>query len=152
MNFIKKAYNQQPVATALVGAVALFFAYRKIKGLFNKPVLPNVPPIPPVPSKGQSKYSFGIQEYVNFADNLFGAMYDRGTDEDRIALILGKMKTYDDVLALIDAYGKRKLKTPIPFVETDPMTLAESFYYEMPGQNEVDQYVNQPLKKTGFKF
>lgn len=145
------AYNKQPIATIGISAVLLFLGYRFVNRQFNKPRVPVVPPIPPVPGKGQNKYTYGIQEYMNFADTIYGAMYDLGTNEDLIASILGKLKTYDDVLALIDAYGKRQLKTPIPFVLTDPYTLSESFYYDME-PSDVDKYVNVPLKKTGFKF
>jgi hypothetical protein len=147
---LNKAYNQNPILVLGASAVAIFFGYRAINKAITKPRVPVVPNIPPVPGKGQNKYTFGIQEYANFADQIYSALRPNGTDEELVSRILSKMKTYDDVLALIDAYGKRPLKTPFQF-NTDPYSLSESFYYDM-DFDEIERYVNAPLKRTGFKF
>jgi hypothetical protein len=151
-NPISIVYNKYPVATSLVGVVMGYIAFRYIKNKLNKPDVPQVPPIP-VPGQipnPQSKYTYGAQQYNDFAKLLHGYMYPWGTDEDGIAKILSKMKTYDDVLALIDAYGTRTLRSEWGW-DTDPKNLAQAFDYEM-SPDYVETYVNQPLKRTGYKF
>jgi len=81
---------------------------------------------------------------------LHGYMYPWGTEEEDIARVLGKMRTYDDVLALIDAYGTRTLRSEWGW-DTDPKNLAEAFDYEM-SPEYIETYVNMPLKRTGYKF
>lgn len=151
-NPITLAYQKYPVATSVVGVVLGYIAFRSIKNALNKPKVPVVPPIP-VPGQvpnPKSKYTYGAKQYDDFAKLLHSAMYPWGTDEDRISLVLGKMQTYDDVLALIDAYGTRTLRSNFGW-DTDPMGLSEAFYSEM-SPDYVQTYVNQPLKKTGYKF
>lgn len=146
------AYNN-PIATGL-GALALFFGgkliYNKFFNKTNIPLVPPIPPIPPTPQKGQIVYSYSPQQYSDFAQQLFVAMDGGGTNEEMISKILSKMKTFGDVLALIDSYGKRKLGTGFGW-DTSPMSLSESFYYEM-DDNEIAASVNTPLKKTGYSF
>ena len=151
-NPIAIAYDKYPIATSLVGVALGYIAFRLVKNKLNKP---NIPPVPPIPVPGQvpnpqSKYTYGSQQYNDFAKLLHNYMYPWGTDEDAIAKVLGKMKTYDDVLALIDAYGTRTLRSEWGW-DTDPKNLAEAFDYEM-SPEYIETYVNQPLKRTGYKF
>lgn len=155
-NFIKDFAKQNPIVTIVVVGVGGFLAYRGIRKLIrnkpNVPVVPPIPPVPPVPGGGQtqSKYTFGAQQYADFAERIHNAMYPLGTDEDAIANVLKKMVTYNDVLALIDAYGTRSLREWYGG-DSDPLTLSESFYADM-SPEYIETYVNQPLKKTGYKF
>jgi hypothetical protein len=157
--FIKDFAVNNPITTTVVVGVAGFVAYRVISKLVNnasgkKPKVPERPQIQPVPEKpgkqGATQYTYGANQYADFADLLHDAMYEWGTDESAIADVLGQMKTYDDVLALIDAYGKRTTRAWYGG-DTSPMTLAQTFYDELSPEYRAT-YVNQPLKKTGYKF
>lgn len=142
--------NPIPVTAGVL--VLGFIGYRLIKKVTNKERIPVVPPIPSpsdTPS-GKNKYTYGSQQYSDFAKSLYNAMDGAGTAEDKIAEVFGKLKTYEDVLALIDAYGVRKLSTPYGW-DSDAMTLSEALEYEMDA-SEINMYVNTPLKKTGYKF
>jgi hypothetical protein len=141
---------QNPIVSIALLAVASFGGVRLYKTVFNKPRIPIVPPIPPVPDGKGNKYSYISQQYADFADGLADAMSGAGTDETAIKIIMSKMKTRDDVLALIDQYGKRSVKTPYGW-DSDPMTLAQSFNYELTA-DELETYVNSAIKKTGYKF
>jgi hypothetical protein len=149
-NTTKQFIVQNPIIATVVVAGVGFGAWRLYKKIINKPNIPIVPPIPPVPEGKGNRYSYISQQYADFADNLEDAMSGAGTDEDAIKNIMAKMKTRDDVLALIDQWGKRSLTTPYGW-DTDPKTLSQAFYYEL-DTKEIDTYVNQPIKKTTYKF
>ena len=51
--------------------------------------------------------SYSLSVYETYAQDLYGAMYRFGTDEDTIFRIMGYMKNDADVLQLIKAYGVR---------------------------------------------
>jgi hypothetical protein len=129
------------------GAIGLL-AYKLLFG--NTSIIPVINPISPIPAKPTNKYSFGAQQYLDFANTLHDSMKEWGTDETQIRNVLLKMKTFDDVLALIDSYGKRTLLTPFR-TETKSMTLSQAFNYEL-DEDDIETYVNTPLKKTGYKF
>jgi hypothetical protein len=149
-NTTKQFIVKNPIVATVVVAGLGFGAWRLYKKIVNKPNIPIVPPIPPVPEGKGNRYSYISQQYADFADNLEDAMSGAGTDEAAIKNIMSKMKTRDDVLALIDQWGKRSLATPYGW-DTDPKTLSQAFYYEM-DTKEIDTYVNQPIKKTTYKF
>lgn len=132
---------------AALGLTGYILVRRATKG---KQRIPIVPAIPPIPKGEASNYTYIAQQYSDFADALADAMSGGGTDHDQIKNIMSKMKTKADVLALIDQYGKRVIKTPY-FWDSDAMTLAQTFNYEM-YPNEIDAYVNTPIKRTGYKF
>lgn len=122
----------------------------------NKEIIPIVPPIPPVPPKPNNKqgtqYTYGAQQYLNFAESLFTAMDGVGTNENSIKRVMEQMKTYDDVLALIQAYGKRKWsKWELWDINPKPLTLAEALESEL-STSEINTFVNIPLKKTQYQF
>lgn len=122
----------------------------------NKEIIPIVPPIPPVPPKPDNKqgtqYTYGAQQYLNFAESLFTAMDGVGTNESSIKRVMEQMKTYDDVLALIQAYGKRKWsKWELWDINPKPLTLAEALESEL-STSEINTFVNIPLKKTQYQF
>lgn len=142
--------RRNPITTTVFAAGVSFGLYRLYKKIFNKQNIPIVPPIPPVPDGKGNRYSYISQQYADFADGLADAMSGAGTDEKQIKTIMSKMKTRDDILALIDQYGKRSISTPYGF-DTDPMTLAQTFNYEL-STNDIEGYVNTPIKKTGYKF
>jgi len=52
--------------------------------------------------------SYPLSVYDTYAQDLYGAMYRLGTDEDTIYRIMGYMKNDADVLQLIKAFGVRK--------------------------------------------
>jgi hypothetical protein len=52
--------------------------------------------------------SYRLSVYDTYAQDLYGAMYRFGTDEDTIFRIMGYMKNDADVLQLIKAFGVRK--------------------------------------------
>jgi hypothetical protein len=149
-NTTKQFIVKNPIVTTVVVAGLGFGAWRLYKKIVNKPNIPIVPPIPPVPEGKGNRYSYISQQYADFADNLQDAMSGAMTDEKAIRNIMSKMKTRDDVLALIDQWGKRSFATPYGW-DTDPKTLSQAFYYEMDAA-EVETYVNTPIKKTGYKF
>jgi hypothetical protein len=144
--------KNNPIATGGVVIVGGFALYRLFNKYFNKEKIPVNPNIPQPDSKPNPKlkYSYGSQQYSDFAKSLFNAMSGIGTDENQISIIFGKMKTYEDVLALIDAYGTRKLPTPYGW-DSNPMTLSESLEYEM-NQTDINVYVNNIIKRTGYQF
>jgi hypothetical protein len=146
----KQFIVKNPLFSTVIVAGLSFGAWRLYKNVFNKERIPIVPPIPPVPEGKGNKYSYISQQYADFADNLEDAMSGAGTDENAIKNIMSKMQTRDDVLALIDQWGKRALQSPYGF-DTNPKTLSQAFYYEM-DTKEMDIYVNTPIKKTGYKF
>lgn len=141
-----------PLKFAIGGSllVILYFLTR------NKEIIPIVPPIPPVPPKPDNKqgtqYTYGAQQYLNFAESLFTAMDGVGTNESSIKRVMEQMKTYDDVLALIQAYGKRKWsKWELWDINPKPMTLAEALESEL-SSTEINTFVNTPLRKTQYQF
>ena len=141
-----------PIKFAIGGSllVLVYFLTR------NKEIIPIVPPIPPVPPKPNNKqgtqYSYGAQQYLNFAESLFTAMDGVGTDETSIKRVMEQMKTYDDVLALIQAYGKRKWsKWELWDINPKPLTLAEALTSEL-SSSEINTFVNVPLRKTQYQF
>ena len=52
--------------------------------------------------------SYPLSVYETYAQDLYGAMYRFGTEEDTIFRIMGYMKNDADVLQLIKAFGVRK--------------------------------------------
>lgn len=151
MSTLSKITKEYPVYTGVAAVLVGFLGYRLINRLRGSNI-PQVPPITPpgaTPNPSQ-KYSFGAQQYSDFAKSLFNAMDGGGTSEEKISQIFAKMKTYQDVLALIDSYGTRKLGTGYGW-DSSPMTLAESLEYEL-NDSDMNVYVNTPLKRTGYKF
>lgn len=146
----KKLIIANPIISTVLFAGLSFGAWRLYKRIFNKPLIPIVPPIPPIPEGKGNRYSYISQQYNDFADALADAMSGAGTDENQIKNIMSKMKTRDDVLALIDQYGKRSIATPYGW-DTDPMTLSQTFNYELDAKG-IDLYVNNSIKRTGYKF
>jgi hypothetical protein len=141
-----------PIKFAIGGSllVLVYFLTR------NKEIIPIVPPIPPVPPKPGNRqgtqYSYGAQQYLNFAESLFTAMDGVGTNEASIKRVMEQMKTYDDVLALIQAYGKRKWsKWELWDINPKPMTLAEALESEL-SASEINTFVNTPLRRTQYQF
>jgi hypothetical protein len=149
-NSTKQFIIANPVISTVIIAGLGFGAWRLYKKIVNKPNVPIVPPIPPPPDGKGNKYTYISQQYADFADGLADAMSGAGTDEKQISTIMSKMKTRDDVLALIDQYGKRSIATPYGW-DTDPMTLSQTFNYELSAA-DIDTYVNTPIKRTGYKF
>jgi hypothetical protein len=163
--YLKDFAKQNPVFTlALAGGT--FLAARYVYKRFLKPapplppapppVPPPLPPSPsPTPGGGSTPaiptggYSYDANQYSDWADTIKSALDGAGTDEKPVLRIMGYMKTRADVLALVEAYGKRSLKSPYQFWDTDPMTLGESLQYDMP--EYVDE-VNQIIRKTGYRF
>lgn len=146
-----KFFIANPLLTIGATAILSFVGYRVIKNVTRgKNRIPTIPPIPPVPSGKGNNYTYISQQYADFADALFDAMSGAGTDEDQIKNIMSKMKTRDDVLALIDHWGKRALRTPYGWM-SDPMTLSQAFNDEM-YPDVIDAYVNSAIKQTGYKF
>jgi hypothetical protein len=156
MNQVKKIVSNYPVTSGIVGLAILFFGGKAIKkALKPKPYIPPVPPIPtPSPTPNQaSKYSYGAQQYADFADIIYDACEGWGTNEESIGRVMAAMKTYDDVLALIDAYGRREVPvfSSYSWTATSPMTLAQTFKSELSAA-DLEKYVNYPLRRTGYKF
>lgn len=156
MNQVKKIVSDYPVTSGIIGLGILIFGGRAIRKAMQPG--PNIPPVPPIPTPSpipnqQSKYTYGAQQYADFADGLFNAMEGTGTYENDVAKILSAMKTYDDVLALNQAYGRREIARfwDWGWTSTSAMTLAQSFKSEM-SSSEIARYVNEPLRKTGYQF
>ena len=141
-----------PIKIAIGGSllVLVYFLTRKKEFI---PIVPPIPPVPPKPGNNQgTQYSYGAQQYLNFAESLFTAMDGVGTNEASIKRVMEQMKTYDDVLALIQAYGRRKWsKWELWDINPKPMTLAEALESEL-NASELNTFVNIPLKKTQYQF
>ncbi len=147
----QKTFVNNPLTTIGIVAILGFVGYRLVKkATGGKNIIPIVPPIPPVPSGKGNNYTYISQQYADFADALYDAMSGPGTDEAQIKNIMSKMQTRDDVLALIDHWGKRAVRTPFGWM-SDPMTLSQTFNDEM-YPDVIDAYVNSAIKKTGYKF
>lgn len=154
MSYARDFFKQNPVVSIIGGGALAFITFRVVKNVIFKekiPVLPIIPPVPVEPTEpGQKKYTYLAQQYADFAQSLFDAMSGPGTDEEAIRRIMARMQTKADVLALIVAYGRRKLTTPYGW-SSDPMTLNQSFVYELETE-DLETYVNAPIRKTGYKF
>ncbi|MCX6250729.1 MAG: hypothetical protein NTX61_08255 [Bacteroidetes bacterium] len=57
--------------------------------------------------------SYSKAQYDAFADRLFTAMYGMGTDTPAIMDTFSNCKNNDDVLAIIEAFGKRKSQSAL---------------------------------------
>lgn len=142
-----------PVKIAIGGSLLALIYFLTKKGDDTPPS----PPIPPVPNKPDripqgTQYTFGAQQYLNFAESLFTAMDGVGTNEAGIKRVMEQMKTYDDVLALIQAYGRRKWsKWELWDLNPKPMTLAEALESEL-SASEINTFVNTPLRRTQYQF
>jgi hypothetical protein len=156
MNILNE-FKKNPLITSVLVLGIGYFIYKKIIKK-NEDIKDSAKPKPisPVPEKKRGKeavdYTYGKQDYMNFANGLFKAMDNTGTDEDAIARIMSQMKTYDDVLALINAYGKRKwTKWEIWDISPSLMTLSEALNDELSAE-DLEEYVNQPLSPTEYVF
>lgn len=153
-NYAKDFFKANPVITIAGVTIVGFIAFRIIRKAINKGKIPILPPIPPVPvnptEPEQKRYTYLAQQYADFADAIQAACDGPGTNEDDIAAVMKRMVTKADVLALIDAWGKRTITTPYGW-DSEPMTLSQTFRYEL-SPDAIDTYVNQPLKRTGYKF
>ena len=148
-------FRANPITTIVGGAVIVFIGYRLIKKWTspgqNIPVVPPIPPTPDQPTEPeQKKYTYLSQQYADFADAIAEACSGPGTYEEDIEQVMKKMMTKADVLALINAYGRRAITSPWGW-DTDPMTLSQTLKYEL-SADYLDRYVNQPLRRTGYKF
>ena len=133
-----------PVGGAALLALLLFRGKERI------PTLPPIKPPPIIPPSQKNTYTYSAQQYSDFSKALFNAMYNWGTDEKALKTVFSKMVTFADVIALIDAYGSRKLRTAFGW-DSKPMTLAEALTDEL-DESDLQEYVNTPLKRTGYKF
>lgn len=88
--------------------------------------------------------SYTNTQYQIFADGLYSAMADSwywyGTDEDAIKSIMQKMKNDADVLKVNTIFGVR-----------DGYSLSAWFTSELSNE-DLDYYVNQPLRANGVTF
>lgn len=155
-NFIKRAFVQNPITASVASAAILFFGYRFLRKVTtpggNIPIVPTPTP-PPVnpPEPEQKTYTYLAQQYGDFADALETAFDGTGTYLKDVRAVMSKMKTKSDVLALINAYGRRAIKSAWQLWDTDPMTLAQTIDDEI-SSSDKETYVNIPLQKTGYKF
>jgi hypothetical protein len=143
-----------PIKFAIGGSLLFLIYFLTMKSKDDN--IPDTPDIDDVPNKPKGKtatqYTYGATQYLNFADTLFTAMNGPGTNEESIKRVMSSMKTYDDVLALITAYGKRKWSVwEFWDLNPKPLTLAEALESELDAK-EIEKYVNEPLNKTGYKF
>lgn len=151
-----KAFVMRNPLIAIGGsALIIFIGWRLIKKAVNKENRPILPPIPPVPinpvEADQKKYTYLAQQYADFADAIESACDGPGTwDEEDIENVMKRMVTKADVLALIEAYGKRAITSPYGW-DTDPMSLSQTLKYDL-SPDYLEKYVNQPLRRTGYKF
>lgn len=163
--YVKDFAKQNPITTIVIGGVLFFVIRGQIRKLLKptppapKPIpIPPVPPPTPTPTPTPSPgggYSYDSAQYSDWADALQEAMSgsfwtgEAGTDMDAILRIYGKMKNRMDILALHDAYGKRKITSPYGW-DTDAMTLPQTLQYELSDGNFAD--LNNTIKKTGYQY
>lgn len=168
VTYIKDFAKQNPVTTIAI-AGGLFLTGRYVYKRFLKPEPPAPKPLPPVPppapptplpepprpspgggSSGRSGgYSYDAYQYSDWADVIQQAVDGAGTYEEPIFRVMRYMKTRMDVLALIEAYGKRAIKSPYQLWDTDPMTLPQTLEYDV--AEYIDE-INEIIKKTGYQF
>ena len=149
----KLAKISTPYKFAIGGSLLLLIYFLTRKTADTIPDTPDIDEVPNKPNRNKAtQYTYGATQYLNFADTLFNAMNGTGTNEESIKRVMASMKTYDDVLALITAYGKRKWNVwEFWDINPQPMTLAEALESEL-STSDIEKYVNIPLDKTGFKF
>ena len=153
--YAKDFFKANPITTVVGGAVIGFVVFRLIKK-WTKPgqIIPIVPPIPPTPDQPtepeQKKYTYLSQQYSDFADAIATACSGPGTYEEDIEAVMKKMRTKADVLALINAYGRRAIRSQWGW-DTDPMTLSQTLKDELSAEY-LETYVNRPLRPTGYQF
>lgn len=143
---IEKTIKENPITTGVVVLLAGFAISRVIKA---KPFIPQVPAIPEVPTGDSKGYTYVAQQYADFADQIANALSGAGSDEQLVYTIFKKLKNRADVLALINAYGRRSIATPYGW-DTDPMTLSETLYYDL-DQKEI-LTINNIIKNTNYAF
>ena len=96
----------------------------------------------------KNKLTFSKTEYKGFADQLREAMFDLGTNESTIYNVFRKMKTRDDILALISAFGKRDYY--FFGISAGKLTLTEWFGKEL--SNRDISKLNEVIKERGINY
>lgn len=158
--YIKEFAKTNPITTIAIGGVLFFVIRGQIKKLLKPSPPPPTPiPIPPVPpptptptpkpSPEKGTYSYDSAQYSDWADALQEACSGAGTDMDAILRIYAKQKNRMDILALHDAYGKRKITSPYGW-STDAMSLPATLQYELSDGNFEE--LNNTIKKTGYQY
>lgn len=92
--------------------------------------------------------SYTEQQYLIYANSLYDAFVGVGTNLERVASVMSKMKSDADVLALIKAYGTRDGGT---YWWSPDMTLIEQIPYDM-DSSDITKYVNNPLQANGVTY
>jgi hypothetical protein len=171
--YVKEFAKENPIITVAI-AGALFLTGRYVyKQIFPSkkpptptptPVTPSpTPPLPPSPTPAPSPspgggttprqptggYNYDAYQYRDWADALEEAFDGGGTNMKSVVRVMGFMKTRADVLALIEAYGKRSITSPYLW-DTDTMTLTQTIEYECSASNINE--INDALKRTGYQF
>jgi hypothetical protein len=160
--YIKDFAKENPITTIAIGGVLFFVGRAVVRKIIDqarpRPPKPTPTPIPPVPpptptptppTPNQQGYSYDSAQYNDWADSLKEAFSGAGTDMDAILRIYGRMKNRFDILALHDAYGKRKISSPYGW-DTSAMSLPETLQYELSDGNFTD--LNNVISRTGYQY
>lgn len=95
----------------------------------------------------QNDLSYNDSQYSIWADSLYSAMNNLGTDTKTVFLIFSKMQTMSDVLKVIEAFGERRgTFSWIAGKETLPEWIGADL-----SSNEINE-LNSIIYKTGFQF
>lgn len=87
-------------------------------------------------------------EYKQFADQLYTAMNGWTTDEDSVRTRMEQMKSESDLARLENAFGKRDSSWN-PF--DDPTGLSAWLHDDFRTAEEMEEWVNAPLRANGIK-
>jgi hypothetical protein len=92
-----------------------------------------------------NELTYDLSEYNSLADRAFIAVYDIGSDEEALYVILAKMRNNSDIYQLIKTFGSRG-----GFFQGGSKTLSEWIASDL---NNVEiEKVNEILKRNGITF
>ena len=97
----------------------------------------------------EANLSYSPATYERFANQLFEAFRGVGTDEDQVIRIINELKTYDDWLALVKAFGIRKVPHLFGDIEG---TLSQLLAYELEDSEDARTKVYNHLHAIGVEI
>lgn len=95
-----------PVVAIGVGGILVYRAFKKGKNADG--TSPNAAPTIKDTVINKSKLTISVSDAALYANTLYGAMLDFGTDEATIFSIIDKVKSKDDMLLVIKTFGMKK--------------------------------------------
>jgi len=155
---LKEAFLRNPIKWIIVGSVAGFVLYRVGKsivrsiqgGASQRDDTKKLKAQERLNRQAGQKANYTTYEYKTMADAAFEALRGNTEDEEDLLPIMQKMKSDLDLTLLIKEYGTRDHSAgwnPRKVMHTLPSAIA-AYYFE----DELEDYINKPLRQNGVKF